>query len=128
MQPRFLKDMWSLKTIRFWAATALASLAVLLVIMDGWLVTSNAGIRGEVNARQQFINQSVQLSQVFRELLNDLGGFAIRNNNAAIRQLLAESGFTVVGPQAQGQPAPGATGQVAPAPANPATPVPLKKP
>ena len=127
MQPRFLIDMWSLKTIRFWAATALASVAVLLVIMDGWLVTSNAGIRGEVTARQQFINQSVQLSQVFRELLNDLGGFALRNN-AAIRQLLAESGFTVVGPQAQGQPAPTATPAVPAAPANPTTPVPLKKP
>ena len=123
--------MWTLKTIGFWAATALASLAVLLVIIDGWLVTSNAGLRTEVNGRQQFINQSVQLSRLNQELVNELGGFATRNNTA-IRQLLAESGITVVGQApAPGQTAPAAAGQSNPAPANPAapgTPVPLKKP
>lgn len=120
--------MWTLKTIGFWAATALASLAVLLVIVNGWLVTSNAGIRAEVTGRQQFINQSVQLSRLNQELVNELGGFAMKNNTA-IRQLLAESGITVVGQAPEpGQAAPTAAGQANPAPANPATPVPLKKP
>ncbi|HXQ47409.1 MAG TPA: hypothetical protein VN806_12380 [Caulobacteraceae bacterium] len=101
---------------------------MLLVIIDGLLVTSNAGIRGEVNGRQQYINQSVQLSRLNQELVNELGGFALRNN-AAIRQLLAESGITVVGQApAPGQAAPAAAGQANPAPANPATPIPLKKP
>ena len=119
--------MWTSKTIGFWAATALASLAVLLVMVNGWLVTSNAGIRNEVAARQQYINQSVQLSRVNQELVNELGGFALRNN-AAIKQMLAESGITVVGQApAPGQAAPAAAGQATPAnPANPA--VPLKKP
>ena len=122
--------MWTLKRIGFWVATALASLAVLLVFINGWLVTSNGGIRGEVNARQQYINQSVQLSRVNQELVNELGGFALRNN-AAIKQLLAETGITVVGQApAPGQAAPAAAGQATPAaPANPAAPgVPLKKP
>jgi hypothetical protein len=122
--------MWTLKRIGFWAATALASLAVLLVVLNGWLVTSNAGIRNDVNARQQYINQSVQLSRLNQELVNELGGFALRNN-AAIKQMLAESGITVVGQApAPGQAAPAAAGQATPAaPANPAAPgVPLKKP
>ena len=117
--------MWTLKKIGFWAATALASLAVLLVIIDGWLVTSNAAIRNEVNGRQQYINQSVQLSRINQELVNDLGGFALKNN-AAIRQMLADSGITVVGQApAPGQTPPAAAGQATP---TPATPVPLKKP
>lgn len=121
--------MWTLKTIGFWAATALASLAVLLVILDGWLVTSNAAMRREVNRRQQIINQSVQLSRLNQELVNELGGFVVRNNNTAIRQILAESGITVVGQApAPGQPAPAAAGQANPAPGNPAAPLPLKKP
>lgn len=123
--------MWTLRTIGFWAATALASVAVLLVIIDGWLVTSNQAIRGEVNNRQQYINQSIQLAQVEQELLKELGALVLKNNNAGIRQILAESGFTVVnqGAPAAGQAAPTAAGQAAaPAPANPATPVPLKKP
>jgi len=111
--------MWTLRTIGFWMATALASLALLLVIVDGWLVSSNASIRAEVTGRQQYINQSVQLSRLNQELVNELGSLALKNN-AAIKQMLAESGITVVG-QA---PAP-AAGQVAPA--NSAT-VPLKKP
>jgi hypothetical protein len=112
--------MWILRNaIGFWAATALASLAVLLVIIDGWLATSNASIRAAVNGRQQYINQSVQLSRLNQELVNELGSLALKNNTA-IRQLLAESGITVGG-QAQ----PPAAGQAAPA--NSAT-VPLKKP
>jgi len=115
--------MWTLRIIGFWAATALASIAVLLVVIDGWLVTSNAAIRREVSGRQQFINQSVQLSRLNQELVNELGGVATKNSNAAIRQLLADVGITVVG-QA---PTPG---QAVPAPAGQATPapVPLKKP
>jgi len=64
--------MWTLRIIGFWAATALASIAVLLVVIDGWLVTSNAAIRREVSGRQQFINQSVQLSRLNQELVNEL--------------------------------------------------------
>src|SRR5262249_28191632 len=126
--------------IGFWAATALASLAVLLVIVDGWLVTSNASIRATVNGRQQYINQSVQLSRLNQELVNELGALALKNNTA-IRQLLAESGVTVVGAApAPGQAAPAAAGQANPVPAGgqaapaPAAgqaipaPLPLKKP
>jgi len=124
--------MWTLKTkFGFWAATTLASLAVLLVIVDGWLVTSNASIRSAVNGRQQYINQSVQLSRLNQELVNELGALALKNNTA-IRQLLAESGVTVVGAApAPGQPAPAAAGQATPAPAaGQAAPalLPLKKP
>lgn len=121
--------MWTLRTIGFWAATGLASLAVLLVIIFGWLVTSNASIRTQVSSRQQYINQSVRLQQLEQELLKELGSFALRNN-AAIRQILAESGYTVVSQtpaQGQAAPAPSTTGQAGPT-ANPATPVPLKKP
>jgi hypothetical protein len=115
--------MWDLRNIvGFWAATALAVLSVLLVIVDGWLVTSNASMRGDVNARQQYINQSVQLSRLNQELVNALGALALKNNQA-IRQLLAENGITVVG-QAAGGPSGTAP---APAPAG-QTPVPLKKP
>ncbi len=127
-------DSWGMWTFRnaigFWAATVLASLAVLLVIVDGWLVTSDGSIRSAVNRRQQYINQSVQLSRLNQELVNELGGLALKNNTA-IRQILAESGITVVGQApTPGQAAPTPAGQAAPAPngqANPAL-VPLRKP
>ena len=96
--------MWDFRnTVGFWAATALAALSVLLVIVDGWLVTSNVSIRTEVNNRQQYINQSVQLSRLNQELINSLGALALKNNTA-IRQLLADSGITVVAPSAEAAP------------------------
>ena len=91
--------MWTFKTIGFWAATALACLAVVLVVIDGWLVTSNTSIRGEVAGRQQYINQSVQLSRLNQELANELGGFALKNN-AAIRQILARRSENYAGSSA----------------------------
>ena len=107
--------MRSFRTIGFWTATALASLAVLLVLVDGWLVTSNEGVRADVNGRQQYINQSIQLSRLNQELVNELGSLAAKNN-AAIRQLLAESGITVVGQAPAGaQPSPANTATVPPA-------------
>ena len=107
--------------IGFWAATALASLSVLLVIVDGWLVTSNASHRADVNGRQQYINQSVQLSRLNQELVNALGGLALKNNQA-IRQILAESGITVMT-----QPAEATSGAAAQPGTAPLPPVPLKK-
>ncbi|HEV3178816.1 MAG TPA: hypothetical protein VGZ72_22685 [Stellaceae bacterium] len=124
--------MWTLKnTIGFWVATGLALLAVLLVVVDGWLVTSNASIRDAVNGRQQYINQSAQLQRLYQELLNELGSLALKNNTA-IRQLLAESGITIVGPAQPAAPAQAAPANSATVPnsttvPNPAT-VPLKKP
>lgn len=101
----------------FWAATALSSLAVVLVVVGAVLGSSNRSIRAEVSGRQTYINQSVQLSRLNQDLVNELGAAALKNNQA-IRDILRENGVTVVQP----------TTDAAPAPAAPATTAPLKKP
>jgi len=113
----------------FVIATALASLALLMVLVNSWLVLANQSIRSEVEVRQQYINQSIQLSRVNQELINALAGAVARNNNAAIRDLLAQNGITVNVTQQAPSPAP--QPQVpapAPAPAPGARPNPAPEP
>jgi hypothetical protein len=111
----------------FLISTLLASIALLLVLVNSWLVLANQSIRAEVSGRQQRINQALQWSRVNQELINALAAAAVRNNNTAIRDLLAQNGITYsVTPQAQQPPAsaptPAPTPAPAPAPASGARP------
>ena len=47
-----------------WVATALAAVSLALVIVNGTMFTANQSAQAEVNSRQQFINQSVQIARV----------------------------------------------------------------
>ncbi|HTS94168.1 MAG TPA: hypothetical protein VMG55_19305 [Stellaceae bacterium] len=111
----------------FVASTALASLALLMVLVNSWLILSNQSIRSDVGVRQQYINESIQLSRVNQELINALANAVGRNNNAAIRDLLAQSGITVTVTQ-QGQPPAQQPQAPAPAPAPGQTPAPAAGP
>src|SRR5262249_12841360 len=74
------------------AATGLASLAVVLVGVGTMLGLTNRSIRSEVNGRQPYINQSVQLSRLNQDLGNELGAAALRNNQA-ICDMLKQNGI-----------------------------------
>ncbi|MFZ0694268.1 MAG: hypothetical protein WAN51_08985, partial [Alphaproteobacteria bacterium] len=55
----------------------------------------NRGLQIDVNTRQQFINQSIQLSRLQQELVTALATTSVKNNNDAIRQILADVGITI---------------------------------
>jgi len=115
------------RSILFWVSTILAVLSLALVVANSVLILSNQSVRTEVDQRQQFLNQSIQLSRLNQELVNGLAAVALKNNNTAIRDLLASNGITVL----VNQPAAG-TAPAAGTPAAPGTPVapgtiPLKK-
>lgn len=109
----------------FWAATGLAGLSLVLVIVNALLARSNESARLDVNQRQLNINEWVLEQRQDQDLIQMLALASARDNNAAIRDLLAKNGvnFTV------NQPAPAATeGAAAPgAPSAPANP-PQRKP
>jgi len=109
----------------FWATSGLALLILILVCVNTILMSGNRSSQAEVNARQQFINQSIQLSRLHQDLVNTLAATSVRNKNDALRQILSEVGITVTPrepaadqPRAQTAPtAPGANLPGAPAPA-----------
>ena len=96
-------------------ATGIALLALVLVVLNAILVLNNVSRQAEVNQRQQFINQSIQLSRISQNLVSALAQSAVRNDDKEIRDMLASSGFTI---QQANPPAP----QTNTVPAEPAAP------
>lgn len=71
-----------------------ALLGLIFVAVNIFLFLGNRTIQGEVNDRQQFINQSLQLDRLNRELIAALANLAARSNDDQVRNLLASQGIT----------------------------------
>jgi hypothetical protein len=76
-----------------WPATALAAVSLALVIVNGAMYIANQNAQTDVNSRQQFINQSIQIAKVEESLARELAAVA-SNGDDQIRDLLAELGIT----------------------------------
>jgi len=79
---------------RFGGLTAVAALTAVLVIVNIVLFLTNRSVQNEVNARQQYINQSLQLSNLNQQVVTAIANLAARNNDEQLRNLLAEHGIT----------------------------------
>ncbi|MFT3820005.1 MAG: hypothetical protein QM750_20730 [Rubrivivax sp.] len=58
------------------------------------LAALNRTAQSEVNARQQYVQQSLQLETLYREIVRALAELAARNNDAQVRDMLARHGIT----------------------------------
>jgi hypothetical protein len=79
----------------------LSAAAGALVVGYIILVQENRTVQADVNRRQQFINQSIQLGRVNEALIRALAAAAVSNNDDKLRDLLAENGITI---NASGEP------------------------
>jgi len=84
--------------------TGLAVLMLLLVLVNILISLGNQSLRLEVNERQQFLAQSMQLEGLHREIITVLATIALKTNNDPLRSLLASQGINL------GQPPPPAAG------------------
>lgn len=73
----------------------LAALALLLVVANGVIYSLNRGVQVEVNARQQFVQQSVQLEGLYREIVKALAELGVKNGDQQIVQMLSAQGINV---------------------------------
>jgi hypothetical protein len=80
---------------QFNVLTALASIAVLLVIADGLLFTQNRSAQGTLNQRQQFIQQTVPLEGLYRDIVKALAEMAVKGNDRQVLDMLAAQGINV---------------------------------
>ena len=81
----------------------LSALSLVLVIAYIILVQDNRSVQLEVNRRQQFINQSVQLGRINEALIRALAAAAVSNKDDKLRDLLTQHGITI---NAAGEPVP----------------------
>ncbi len=79
---------------QFWITTSIGILSLLLLAFNAWTVNGNRALQKEVAARQQFVQQSVQLEGLYRDIVRSLAELAARNNDADVRAMLGRHGIT----------------------------------
>ena len=79
----------------YWVAVGLSGLTLALVVVYIVLVQDNRTVQTQVNQRQQFINQSAQLSRVNEALIRALATATVNNKDDKLRDLLAQNGITI---------------------------------
>lgn len=84
-----------LKKWEFRFLTAVAALTLLLVIVNAVLFLGNRSTQIEVNSRQQYVQQSIQLEGLYREIVRALADLSIKNDDKQIRDMLASQGISV---------------------------------
>jgi hypothetical protein len=106
----------------YWMTVGLSALALALVVAYMVLVQDNRTVQADVNRRQQFINQSIQLGRINEALIRALAAAAVSNKDDKLRDLLADNGITI---NASGEPVPSVSGpaeKTSPAASGPAAP------
>lgn len=84
--------------LRTWQFTLLALLgaaAVALAVTNALLFTQNRGVQAELAARQQFLQQTVALEGLYRDIVKALAELAVKNNDSQLLQMLAAQGINV---------------------------------
>jgi hypothetical protein len=94
---------------QFWLATVLATISLLLALSNITLGSMNRGLQADIGQRQQYVQQSVQLEGLYREIIRALAELGARNNDQDVRALLQKHGITysvnAVAPAAPAAPA-----------------------
>lgn len=81
--------------IQFWTLTALAALTALLIAANMFRFSENRRLQAEVNERGQFIQQTVPLEALSREIALALAQLGVREQDEQITALLSSLGITV---------------------------------
>ena len=65
-----------------------------MIVVNIFLFIHNRSLQTEVNNRQIYINQSIQLEQLSREIITAIASLAAKNNDEDLKQLLVTHGIT----------------------------------
>jgi len=74
--------------------TSLAGLALLAAATGIGLNLHNGRLRAELGQGQQYVQQSVQLEGLYREMVRALAELSARHSDEALRSLLQRHGIT----------------------------------
>jgi succinate dehydrogenase hydrophobic anchor subunit len=85
-----LTDGWPYRLL-----VALSGITLVLVVVYIVVIQDNRSVQSEINQRQQFINQSIQLGRINDALIHALAATAVSNKDDKLRDLLAQNGITI---------------------------------
>ncbi|HUN73663.1 MAG TPA: hypothetical protein VMU40_04020 [Steroidobacteraceae bacterium] len=84
-----------LKHSQYWVLSTLGALCALLVLVNIVLFTSNRALQSEVNGRAQYIQQSVQLQNLYQQMVRAIADLSVRNQDEQLKAVLARQGINV---------------------------------
>jgi hypothetical protein len=84
-----------LKDNEFWTLTVVCALALVLAFLNMFLFQSNRALQAEANGRAQYIQQSIALEQLYRQIVQELADRAVRTRDDQIRDMLAAEGLNL---------------------------------
>lgn len=80
---------------QYWTIVVLGIAALVLVATNAGLVLSNRGQQTELNQRQIFLQQTVPLEGLYREMVKALADLAVRNGDRRVLDELSAQGINV---------------------------------
>jgi len=84
-----------LRKWQFWMLTALAAATAAMVLANMVRFSANRQLQAEVNQRNLFIQQSIPLENLSREIALALAQLGVRTQDEQIRALLTSLGISV---------------------------------
>jgi uncharacterized protein YpmS len=84
-----------LKKWEFWSLTLLALLTAIFVLTNMVLFTNNRATQTEVASRQEYVQQTVQLEGLYRDIVKALADLSVRNQDEDLKGLLAAQGISI---------------------------------
>ncbi len=94
---------------QFWVTTVVALLVALMAGYTMMLFGQNRGTQAELSQRARYVQESVQLEGLYRDIVKALADLSVRNQDKALSDLLGAQGITVNANAAQPAPANGTT-------------------
>lgn len=80
---------------QFWMTTVIALLVALTAGYSMMLFSQNRNTQAELARRAQYVQQSIQLEGLYREMIKALADLSLRNQDKALTDLLGSQGITV---------------------------------
>ena len=84
-----------LKPWQFWSLTVVAVVAAVLAVTNIVLYSQNRDTQADIGGRAQYVQQSVQLESLYREMVKALADLSVNKQDKALTELLARQGITV---------------------------------
>ena len=80
--------------LQYGIVTTVAALCLLTMLANVGLGMANRNAQLDVASRQQYVQQSLQLEGLYREIIRALAELAARNNDADVKEMLQRHGIT----------------------------------
>jgi hypothetical protein len=75
--------------------SALGAAALLMVLVNALLFTLNRDAQNALNQRQQYIQQTVPVEALYREIVKSLAEVAVKDKDKPLLDVLAAQGLTI---------------------------------